>query len=147
MFFSIDSHSAVPIYEQIVRQVKLAVADGTLSGGQMLPSVRQLAREIALNPNTIARAYRELQSQQIVESLRGRGMVVRRDAIDTCMRARDELVAANIRAALDDALSGGMSSSQLREIFERALMELQSAPQLSETSSNPSHGDASDACN
>jgi len=60
MFFSIDAASDVPIYEQIVRQVKLAVADGTLVGGQMLPSVRQLSRDIALNPNTIARAYREL---------------------------------------------------------------------------------------
>ena len=124
MFFSIDPQSDVAIYEQIVRQVKLAVADGTLAGGQMLPSVRQLSRDIALNPNTIARAFRELQTQEILEPLRGRGMIVRRDAIDACLDARNELVGAKVRAALADAFAGGMSTDQLREIFEAALSEL-----------------------
>ena len=52
MFFSIDPSGDVPIYEQIVRQVKLAVADGVLVGGQMVPSVRQLSKNLAINPNT-----------------------------------------------------------------------------------------------
>lgn len=137
MFFSIDPQSDVPIYEQLVRQVKLAVADGTLAGGQMLPSVRQLSRDIALNPNTIARAFRELQTQAILEPLRGRGMIVRRDAIDSCLDARNELVAANLRAALADAFSGGMSTDQLRTIFEVALSELsQTTRRGSSTSSS-----------
>ncbi|MCC9644126.1 GntR family transcriptional regulator [Rhodopirellula sp. JC740] len=124
MFFSIDAASDVPIYEQIVRQVKLAVADGTLVGGQMLPSVRQLSRDIALNPNTIARAYRELQTQEILKPLRGRGMVVRRDAIEACTSARDDLVGEGVRRALADAIAGGMSPDQLRELFETELARL-----------------------
>ncbi|EMI58007.1 GntR family transcriptional regulator [Rhodopirellula sallentina] len=141
MFFSIDPQSAVPIYEQIVRQVKFAIADGTLVGGQMLPSVRQLSRDIALNPNTIARAYRELQAQQILKPLRGRGLVVRRDAVDLCLEARNEIVAANVRATLSDAFSGGMSAGQLREIFEQTLHELQLAEEASASSSLSSGGE------
>ncbi|MCM2370504.1 GntR family transcriptional regulator [Aporhodopirellula aestuarii] len=144
MFFSIDQNSAIPIYEQIIRQVKFAIADGTLAGGQMLPSVRQLSRDIALNPNTIARAYRELQSQQILKPLRGRGMIVRRDALDACLDARNELVIANVRAALADAFSGGMSSGQLREIFEQALLDLEPNAAHTNSSQRPSGGEPSD---
>ncbi|MCO8124448.1 GntR family transcriptional regulator [Stieleria sp. TO1_6] len=126
MFFSIDADGDVPIYEQIVRQVKLAVADGILVGGQMVPSVRQLAGELAINSNTIARAYQELQSDRVLESLRGRGMIVRRDAIKRCTKARNSLVADGVRRALADALSGGMTAEELRELFE-AELERQSA--------------------
>ncbi|MFK8113865.1 MAG: GntR family transcriptional regulator, partial [Rubripirellula sp.] len=118
MFFSIDPSGDVPIYEQIVRQVKLAVADGVLVGGQMVPSVRQLSKELAINPNTIARAYQQLQGDQVLEPLRGRGMVVRRDSISRCTEARDSLVADAFRRALDAALAGGMPPDALPEPSE-----------------------------
>ncbi len=121
MFFSVDPSGDVPIYEQIVRQVKLAVADGVLVGGQMVPSVRQLASELAINPNTIARAYQQLQSDRVLESLRGRGMVVRRDSMSRCTQARNSLVAQGVRQALADALAGGMTADDLRELFESEL--------------------------
>ena len=121
MFFTIETAGDVPIYEQIVRQVKLAVADGVLVGGQMVPSVRQLANELAINPNTIARAYQQLQTDNVLEPLRGRGMVVRRDAIPRCTKARNALVADGVRRALADALSGGMPPEELRELFETEL--------------------------
>ena len=126
MFFSIDADGDIPIYEQIVRQVKLAVADGILVGGQMVPSDRQLAGELAINSNTIARAYQELQADHVLEPLRGRGMVVRRDAVKRCTKARNSLVADGVRRALGDALSGGMTIAELRELFE-AELERQSA--------------------
>lgn len=123
MFFSVDPSGDVPIYEQIVRQVKLAVADGVLVGGQMVPSVRQLSKNLAINPNTIARAYQQLQSDLVLEPLRGRGMVVRRDAVPRCTRARNSLVADGVRRALADALSGGMTVDDLRELFESELQQ------------------------
>jgi GntR family transcriptional regulator len=123
MFFSIDPSGDVPIYEQIVRQVKLAVADGLLIGGQMVPSVRQLSKSLAINPNTIARAYQELQSDLVLEPLRGRGMVVRRDSVSRCTKARDSLVADGVRRALADALAGGMTPNDLRELFEAELSQ------------------------
>lgn len=121
MFFKIDPSGDVPIYEQIIRQVKLAVADGLLAGGQRVPSVRQLAAELAINPNTITRAYQQLQSDGVLETLRGRGMLVRRDAADGCTQARNALVADAFRRALADALSGGMTADELRELFETEL--------------------------
>ena len=132
MFFSIDPSGDVPIYEQIVRQVKLAVADGVLVGGQMLPSVRQLAAELAINPNTIARAYQQLQSDRVLESLRGRGMVVRRDAVSRCTKARNHLVIEAVRRALADALAGGMTPDALRELFEAELATQTRTPRESE---------------
>ncbi|MCG8653464.1 MAG: GntR family transcriptional regulator [Pirellulales bacterium] len=132
MFFSIDPSGDVPIYEQIVRQVKLAVADGVLVGGQMLPSVRQLAAELAINPNTIARAYQQLQSDRVLESLRGRGMVVRRDAVSRCTKARNHLVIEAVRRALADALAGGMTPDALRELFEAELATQTQTPRESE---------------
>ena len=121
MFFSIDPSGDVPIYEQIVRQVKLAVADGVLVGGQMVPSVRQLSKNLAINPNTIARAYQQLQGDLVLEPLRGRGMVVRRDSVPRCTKARNSLVADGVRRALADALAGGMTAAELRELFEAEL--------------------------
>ena len=121
MYFSIDPNGEVPIYEQLVRQVKLAVADGVLVGGQMVPSVRQLSKDLAINPNTIARAYQELQSDLVLEPLRGRGLVVRRDSVTRCTKARNSLVAETVRRALADALSGGMLVAELRDLFESEL--------------------------
>lgn len=118
MFFKIEPADDVPIYEQIVRQVKLAVADGVLVRGQMVPSVRQLAGELAINPNTIAKAYTQLQNDLVLEPLRGRGMVVRRDSLTRCTKARDAIVGENVRHALSNALAGGMSVDELREILE-----------------------------
>lgn len=123
MYFSIDPNGEVPIYEQLVRQVKLAVADGVLVGGQMVPSVRQLSKDLAINPNTIARAYQELQTDLVLESLRGRGMVVRRDSVTRCTKARNSLVADAVRRALADALAGGMSPDELRDLFESELAQ------------------------
>ncbi|TWU60035.1 HTH-type transcriptional repressor YtrA [Rubripirellula tenax] len=129
MFFSIDPSGDTPIYEQIVRQVKLGVADGVLVGGQMVPSVRQLANDLAINPNTIARAYTELQNDHVLEPLRGRGMVVRRDAISRCTKARNALVADAVRRALADAIAGGMTSDELRTLFELELAKQSTAPE------------------
>ena len=136
MFFSIDPSGDVPIYEQIVRQVKLSVADGVLAGGQMVPSVRQLASDLAINPNTIARAYQQLQSDKVLEPLRGRGMIVRRDAMARCTKARNSIVAEGVRRALSDALSGGMTPDELRELFEAELSQQANQTRLSDKGSS-----------
>lgn len=124
MYFSIDPSNGVPIYEQIVRQVKFAVADKILVGGQMVPSVRQLAQQLAINPNTIARAYGQLQNDLVLEPLRGRGLVVRADAIRRCTKARDTLLADRLRSVLAEAVHGGISPDELRTLFEHQLNEL-----------------------
>ena len=73
LFIHVDSNSHVPIYHQIIQQVKSAAATGLLAPGDKLLSVRELSRQIGINPNTIARAYQELERDGIIETIRGVG--------------------------------------------------------------------------
>ncbi|MBQ5863276.1 MAG: GntR family transcriptional regulator, partial [Peptococcaceae bacterium] len=72
----IDYKSRTPIYEQIIENVKALIVSGVLERDAQLPSVRQLAQELAINPNTIQRAYAELEREGIIYSLKGRGSFV-----------------------------------------------------------------------
>ncbi|MCA9182211.1 MAG: GntR family transcriptional regulator, partial [Planctomycetales bacterium] len=103
MFFSIDPHNGVAIYEQLMRQVKFAIADKTVRPGQLLPSVRVLSQQLAINPNTINRAFQQLQSEGILESLRGRGLAVTSQATLTCIEARRNLLTERFRSVITEA--------------------------------------------
>ena len=124
MFFSIEPSNGVAIYDQIVRQVKFAIAEGTLRPGQLLPSVRVLSQRLAINPNTIQRAYQQLQSDGVLESLRGRGLAVCASATERCVEERRELIALRLRSALTEALHAGLSASEVRRIVNEQLLEL-----------------------
>lgn len=76
VWFRVDQRSSVPIYQQLVNSVKEAVAKGVLAVGDKLPSVRELAALLTINPNTIAKAYQEMEREGIIETLRGRGTFV-----------------------------------------------------------------------
>jgi GntR family transcriptional regulator len=71
--FRLDHHSGVPIYRQIIDQVLAGMASGTLGGGDQLPTVRQVAVDLAVNPNTVVRAYRELEIRGVLETQQGTG--------------------------------------------------------------------------
>lgn len=74
--FRLDLHSGVPAYRQIIDQVTAGLAAGTLAGGDQLPTVRQVAVDLSINPNTVMRAYRELEIRGILDSLQGTGTFV-----------------------------------------------------------------------
>ncbi|MBQ9604763.1 MAG: GntR family transcriptional regulator [Firmicutes bacterium] len=74
--FNIDIRSNVPIYEQLVGQVKRAVVQGLLKKGDLIPSVRKMAAELGVNPNTVAKAYQELEHQGVTITVRGRGTMI-----------------------------------------------------------------------
>jgi GntR family transcriptional regulator len=134
MFLSIDPHSGIAIYEQIVRQVKFAVAEGTLVPGQLLPSVRQLALQLAINPNTIARAFQQLQSDGVLEALRGRGLIVQHTAPQLCRQARQELVAERLRSVLAEALHAGLAPTAIKRLVGDQLQQLDGAvPTIADT--------------
>lgn len=114
MFFSIDVHSDVAIYLQLVRQVKFAVAAGTLRPGQLLPSVRVLSNQVALNPNTVARAFNQLQADGVIETLRGRGMVVCANAVEICRSERESVLSDRIGAVLGEAWNAGLTKKQIQ---------------------------------
>jgi GntR family transcriptional regulator len=121
MHFRIDVSSTVPIYAQIVGQVRAAAASGILQGGDPLPSARQLATELRINPNTVSQAYRELEREGIAMVQRGQGTFIaelsgdrRNDERTRVARELAERMVAeagrlglnlhDVRAAVDEAL-------------------------------------------
>ena len=74
--FRLDGSTGVPVYRQIIDQVNLAIANGVLRGGDQLPTVRQVAVDLAINPNTVLRAYREMEIRQIITTQQGSGTFV-----------------------------------------------------------------------
>src|SRR6266700_6786027 len=74
--FRLDPHSGVPVYRQIIDQVLAGMAAGALAGGDQLPTVRQVAVDLAINPNTVVRAYRELEIRGVIETQQGMGTFV-----------------------------------------------------------------------
>lgn len=127
MFFSIEPNNGVAIYEQIVRQVKFGVAEGTLRPGQLLPSVRTLSQQLTINPNTINRAFQQLQADGVLESLRGRGLAVCAEATSGCVDARRTLIAERLRGALVEAFHAGLTAQEVRQILEDQMDQLDGA--------------------
>ena len=125
MFFSIDPSNGLPIYEQIVRQIKFAVAHETLRPGELVPSVRELARELAINPNTVARAYRELQAEAILDSLRGTGLAVTNGARRRCQDERVKLLRSRLRQVLIEAKQSQLGADELRAMVSEEMARLE----------------------
>lgn len=79
--FGLDLHSGVPVYRQIIDQVIGGIAASALTGGDQLPTVRQLAVDLAINPNTVIRAYRELEIRGVLETQQGTGTFISHQAV------------------------------------------------------------------
>jgi GntR family transcriptional regulator len=120
---NVDPSSHVPIYLQIADAVRAAVAAGVYRPGEMLPSLRAMAIEIHVNPNTVQRAYDELEREGLVYSQRGRGLFVAERGTASAQTAAGD----GVRRALDEAIRAGqvagMSAVQVRKIFETALQQ------------------------
>src|SRR6516225_8979868 len=106
-----------PIYAQIADRVKFAVAGGVLRPGDLVPSVRELSKQLVVNPNTVARAYRDLQTEGLLESVRGMGLQVAEGAADRCRVARREIVRDRFRRAIDEARQSRMAPAEIEAIF------------------------------
>ncbi|MDA1231749.1 MAG: GntR family transcriptional regulator [Planctomycetota bacterium] len=116
MICQIDTNNGIPIYEQICRQVKFAVANGSLIVGDHVPSVREMAIRAAVNVNTVARAYRELQVEGVLVSIRGTGLAVAADAPAKCRRKRLEMVRERLRYLLREAMQNEVSSDEIHSL-------------------------------
>lgn len=126
MLLHIDAQNGLPIYEQIARQMKFAIAAGRLTAQQQIPSVRDLAVRLAVNPNTVARAYRDLQAEGILAPIRGTGLAVTPEAPRLCRAARLQLVRERLRLVLEEAIRSGLSVEDLRALVERELKHYRS---------------------
>ena len=121
MFLHVDVRNGLAVYDQIVRQVKFAVADGALRSGDLVPSVRELARELAINPNTVARAYRQLQDDGVLETVRGTGLSIAATARRQCQAERTKLIRVRLRLVLEEALHSGLDTDDIEGLMKEEL--------------------------
>ena len=125
MFFRIDPSDDLAIYDQVVRQVKFAVAGEVVRVGELVPSVRELARELTINPNTVARAYRQLQADGVLEQIRGTGLAVAAGAHEQCRTERVTLIRDRLRQVLFEAAQSRLDAGQLRSLVESELANIE----------------------
>jgi GntR family transcriptional regulator len=121
LFDRIESESSIPIYEQIVAQVIFRIASGSLPVGELIPSVRDLAGKIGVHPNTVARAFQELERRGVVMPRRGKGMEVTTAAPGLCRGERQDIVRKRIREALREASASALPAEEIRLLVEEEL--------------------------
>jgi GntR family transcriptional regulator len=117
VLFAIDPRSGVPIYLQLTDQLKRAVAVGALVPGERLPTVKALAIQLTLNPNTIAKVYRDLEREGIIETSPGRGsFVTGNGTVDKTRVVASEVAQRAVREAVREARALGVPRDELRRI-------------------------------
>jgi GntR family transcriptional regulator len=117
----VDFHSGVPVYLQLLEQVKTAVATGTLRAQDQLPSVRALAEELRINRNTIAKAYAEMETQGLVESRQGLGVFVTQASTPLKKAVRTERLAELVDALVVQAHHLQLSDETLKGLLDERL--------------------------
>ena len=120
--FHLDNRSGVPPYLQLVHQVKQALRLGFLQPGDQLPTMRAVVAQIVINPNTVFKAYRELELEGLVESRPGLGTFVVRTLADATLDQHDALRASLIKW-MDEALKAGLSEENLTDLFVTTLQK------------------------
>ena len=121
MEISIDLGDPLPVFAQLIEQVKQAVKAGSLRPGNVLPPIRQLASDLQINPNTVAKAYRLLERDSIIETLGRRGTVVHHNARENCKIDLAELAFKQLRDCVDSLRDSGITDTELRNAFNRVL--------------------------
>lgn len=127
IWLTVDTHSGVPIYLQLVEQVKHALEVGALQAGEQLPTVRQLASDLTLAPNTIVKAYNELQRMRLIDSRPGSGTVVTANLDGTMRRQQTEAVFDRLQGLVRDAAGLGVALPDLEARFQAAAEQVYGA--------------------
>ena len=124
MLITIDETDARPIYQQIVDEVRRALVIGTLGADEALPSVRQLAVELRVNPNTVQQAYRELEREGVVYVRRGQGTYASEQQSASTAREQKALARAVAQRALREAYRHGLGAAELIEAIEQSAADV-----------------------
>ncbi len=123
MLFRLNPSSGVPIYLQLMEQVKHAIETGAFRAGDQLPTIRKLAEDLVMNPNTVVRAYRELQHEGIIELRHGSGAYISESVASQAKVTRE--AQAIVQSALERLMALGLTEGEARRLFENELAQLQ----------------------
>ena len=119
MLFRLNPSSGVPIYLQLMEQIKHAIETGALRTGDQLPTIRKLAEDLVMNPNTVVRAYRELQHEGIIELRHGSGAFISESvAGQTRVTRKAQTI---VQSALERLVALGLTEDEARRLFENEL--------------------------
>ena len=120
LHFYLQPSSGVPIYKQIIKQIKHAAAGGLLSAGDQLPSVRELSEDLTINPNTVSKAYQELERDGIIEIIHGVGTFVSKGNIFMEEKEKEGLMKNAVKQLFTEAYHLGFSFERLKGLFLEA---------------------------
>jgi GntR family transcriptional regulator len=125
MEFQIDTASRTPIYRQLIAQIREGVARGRLSPDQRLPSVRELSRQLVVNPNTIARVYTELEREGVLNTRPGLGVFVAQPRNELTRRARKERLLTLVDGLLTEAVHLGFTAEEALALVTERITKFQ----------------------
>lgn len=114
---NIDSRSSIPIYEQIIVRIKELIIKGLLSPGDKLPSVRELSSIITANPNTVSKAYKELEREKVIETLRGKGTFVSLNYMPQIQEDKVNMLKDDLKRLVLEAKYMGLSKEDIVSIM------------------------------
>ena len=118
-YFQISPSLGVPIYRQIIDQVKTQIATGRLEAGVFMPSVRQVAEELEVNPMTVSKAYSLLEKENVLEFVRGQGMVVRASSISKKnLQQREDNIVPLLKEVITKAKQLSLEQEKVIRVFE-----------------------------
>ena len=120
----INNNSMVPIYEQVISQIKSEIISGSLPEGQILPSVRALAAELKISALTVKKAYDMLEAEGFVTTVHGKGTFVNAADLQLAYEARRKAVEDDLAKAIQQGVSAGLSKDEIREIIGIVMEEL-----------------------
>lgn len=120
MELRISPSSGVPIYLQLMEQIKHAVGTGAVRAGEQLPTIRKVAEELAMNPNTVARAYRELEREGVIAVRHGSGAYIT-EAATRAKSSAFRFTGKILREAIKKSKTLGLSEAEVRRVFENEL--------------------------
>jgi GntR family transcriptional regulator len=123
MFDSINPKSALPIYRQITDQIRWRVAAGVFAPGDKLPSVRELAAQLLVNPNTVAKVYRDLERDGLLETRRGDGTYISSEAVALAESERTRIIEEQLRSIARDVRAFGLPGQAAMDLFRRILSD------------------------
>lgn len=129
--FDLDLKSRKPIYEQLIENIKMMIIQKVLNIDEQLPSVRSLAQELTINPNTIQRAYRELEREGFIYSLPGRGSFVS-DVNAAVNKERSQMLTEDLERIIKELLYLDVPADNLKSIIDQAATEIEGIPDREE---------------
>lgn len=127
MLQNVNIYSSVAVYVQIENEVQFAIASGRLKGTDQLPSVRELSERLALNPNTVAKAYRDLEVMGYVYTRRGMGVFINKGVEAKCQELCRKRIIERMHEVVAEAKAAGISAGDINEIVQTCL-KLDSQP-------------------